>query len=76
MGLLPSCCPPASPYSSKERGLCREQVPGASRLPCLAAPLGSWVGGNHPCSFSPSPRPPSQLLYLKLILNFLFEETK
>lgn len=51
------------------------------RLPCLAAPLGTpGAPGLEGTIIVPSPHLPpppfSQLLYLKLILNFLFEETK
>lgn len=52
------------------------------RLPCSALPIPSGLQGllgwREPSEFPLTLSSPSssQLLYLKLILNFLFEETK
>lgn len=78
MGLLPSCCR-LQPLQLHVAG----PVQGAGpRAICPALPL-PWELQGLPDWREPSlfllpifPPPSSQLLYLKLILNFLFEETK
>lgn len=70
--------PPAAP---QPQGAGPVQGAGPwGRLPGLATPLGApGAPGLEGTIIVPSPRLPplsSQLLYLKLILNFLFEETK
>lgn len=57
MGLLSSTLPPAPPLQLLSSWACaRSRFLGPPALPCrsLRNSRGSWVGGNHQCSLSPS----------------------
>lgn len=81
MGLLPSRCRPVVSAAPENWACAQSRFLGPSALPCLANPLGTpGTPGLEGTTSVPShpvfPPLSSQLLYLKLILNFLFEETK
>lgn len=67
-----------APTAPEQRGLCSSTADSQGDLPCPAAPFGTpGAAGLEGTTRVPLSSPlSSQLLYLKLILNFLFEETK
>lgn len=80
-GFFPQAVPVA-PTAPEQWGLCASTADSQGDLPCPALPLHSELQGllawREPPVFPLPLSSPlsSQLLYLKLILNFLFEETK